>query len=245
MTDITRVAMWSGPRNISTAVMRSWGSRSDTIVCDEPLYAHYLLASGADHPGASEVVAHHEVNLEKVVHWLLGPLPPGKSVFYQKHMAHHLLPGMDLNWIDSLTNCFLIREPSEMITSLTRVLPNPGLAETGLPQQVDLFDKERQRTGRTPPVLDAGDVLENPERLLKLLCDSLGVDFSPAMLTWESGVRDTDGVWGKYWYEKVWKSSGFAKYSHKLARVPPRFSGLLAECRGLYERLYEHRLRVK
>src|SRR5688572_18712403 len=131
---VLRIAMWSGPRNISTAMMRSWGNRPDTIVCDEPLYAHYLQQTQLPHPGSTEVIEHHESDWRKVVQWLTGPLPPGKSIFYQKHMSHHLLPNIELDWIAQLSNCFLIRDPKEMLASLVEFIPQPTLADTGLPQ---------------------------------------------------------------------------------------------------------------
>jgi Sulfotransferase domain len=238
-----RLAMWSGPRNISTALMRSWESRSDAIVCDEPLYAHYLLATGdRRHPAYEETIARHETDLPALVRWLTGPLPEGKCVFYQKHMAHHLLTGMDLDWIDSVTSAFLIREPREMLTSLAEVLREPRLEDTGLPQQVALFERVAAHTGATPPVLDAADVLRNPRRTLVLLCEAVGARFSEEMLSWATGPRETDGVWGPYWYEKLYHTTAFATYRPKEADVPPRLKPLLDECEPLYRRLYEHRL---
>ena len=127
--------MWSGPRNISTALLRSWGNRPDTFVCDEPLYAHYLLQTGLDHPGAEEVIHCHETDSSQVVHWLTCDVPDGKAIFYQKHMAHHLLPQVGREWLGQLTHAFLIRDPRAMLASLDKVFPNPGLADTGLPQQ--------------------------------------------------------------------------------------------------------------
>lgn len=168
-----RLAMWSGPRNISTAMMRAWGNRPDTVVCDEPLYAHYLKITGLPHPGAAEVIVHHETDWRKVVAWLTGPVPDGRAIFYQKHMTHHLLPGIERRWLDDLTHAFLIRDPREMLTSYIRTIPDPRLEDTGLPQQVEIFDRVKQRMGRTPPVIDARDVLENPRRTLGLLCDAL------------------------------------------------------------------------
>src|SRR5438034_1279920 len=161
-----RIAMWSGPRNISTAMMRAWGNRSDTFVCDEPLYAHYLLKTGVVHPGRDEVIAHHETDWRKVIAWLTGPVPEAKSIFYQKHMTHHLLPEIDRGWLTLLTHCFLIRDPREVLLSLSKVIPNPRLEDTGLPQQVEIFNlataqlREARRLGHcfatpiTPPVLD-------------------------------------------------------------------------------------------
>ena len=238
----TRLAMWSGPRNISTAMMRSWGNRPDAIVCDEPLYAHYLTVTGLPHPGAAETIAHHEADWRKVVAWLTGPLPADKSVFYQKQMAHHLLPNIELDWLDALTNCFLIREPREMLTSLLEFIPEPRVEDTGLPQQVKIFELVSQRTGAVPPVLDSKDVLQNPPGMLAALCEAVGVKFYDQMLHWPPGFRDTDGVWARHWYAKVEHTTSFAPYRAKSDPVPPALTSLLEECNELYGRLYPHRL---
>ncbi len=235
--------MWSGPRNISTAMMRSWEARGDCAVVDEPLYAHYLKQTGAPHPGAAEVIAHHETDWRKAVGALLGPAPGGKPIYYQKHMTHHITPGMGLEWVDSLTNCFLIREPRAMIVSLDKVTPNPALEATGLPAQVALFEREAQRLGRTPPVVDAFDVLTNPARALRLLCEALGVAYTDRMLSWPPGPRASDGVWAKHWYTAVEKSTGFAPPERRDDPCPPHLEGLLARCEPLYARLADHRLR--
>ncbi len=242
-----RIAMWSGPRNISTAMMRAWGNRPDTAVCDEPLYAHYLLSTGVDHPGRDEVTAHHETDWERATAALVGPVPGDKPVYYQKHMAHHLLPDRPREWMAALTHCFLIRDPREMLTSLLLKYPAAGLDDTGLPQQLRLFDELRGgrglNVGRTPPVIDARDVLENPRRLLGLLCDALGVAFDERMLSWPPGRRDTDGIWAKYWYESVERSTGFEPYRPKADQVPESRRGILEQCTALYEPLYDARLR--
>ncbi|HEY6564461.1 MAG TPA: hypothetical protein VIY86_08195, partial [Pirellulaceae bacterium] len=169
--DLTvRIAMWSGPRNISTALLRSWGHRGDTVVCDEPLYAHYLEVTGKDHPGRAETLAHHDRDWRSVTTWLTGPVPDGRSIFYQKHMAHHLLPSIDRGWIGILRNAFLIRHPQEMLTSLMRHIPEPEPEDTGLPQQVQLVEQLRAQTGAAPIIIDARDVLERPEPMLRTLC---------------------------------------------------------------------------
>src|SRR5947207_3119018 len=176
-----RVSMWSGPRNISTAMMRAWGNRADTFVVDEPLYVHYLKATGKNHPGAQEIIAAGETDWRKVVsHVTKEPLPSGKRIFFQKHMTHHLLPEMDREWIVDLTNCFLIRDPHEVILSYIKKNPDPALEDLGFVQQCDIFELVRQQTNSNPPVVDARDVLENPERMLRLLCDAVGVDFDRA-----------------------------------------------------------------
>ena len=234
--------MWSGPRNISTALMRSWGNRPDTIVCDEPLYAHYLAVTGRNHPGAADVIAHHETDPGKVIAWLTGPVPDGRPVFYQKHMAHHLLDDIDRTWLDDVTNCFLIRDPREMLTSLVKNVPEPTLQDTGLPQQVEIFERVRGETDRVPPVLDARDVLGNPRRMLGLLCDAIGVEFTDAMLSWPPGRRDTDGIWASHWYQAVEASTGFNPYRPKPDPVPPQLAELHEQCLDCYETLHAHRL---
>jgi hypothetical protein len=237
-----RIAVWSGPRNISTALLRSFGNRPDTFVTDEPLYAPYLLATGRVHPGADEVVAAHESDWRKVVSWLTGPVPGGRAVWYQKHMAHHLLPDMDREWIHGLHNAFLIRDPRAMLISLAKNIPDATLADTGLPQQVELFEEIRRRTGRVPPVLDARDVLADPRGQLEPLCRALGLGFTDAMLSWPPGRRDTDGVWARYWYEAVERSTGFLPFRERDEVLAPNLEPLLAECRPFYEALHAHRL---
>jgi hypothetical protein len=246
-SDTLRLAMWSGPRNISTAMMRSWGNRNDCTVVDEPLYAYYLAATGKPHPGAAEVIATGETAWQKVVanltlspRPLAGPQPP--AIHYQKHMAHHLLPEMDRSWIGKLTNCFLIRNPQEVLASYTKVIDTPTLEDTGFPQQAEIFDWVRDHTGRTPPVLDAADVLKNPRRILELLCEALGIDFQDSMLAWPPGPRSTDGVWAKHWYAEVEKSTAFRPYQPKTIDLPPHLADLNTQCQTCYDHLYPHRL---
>ncbi|HVP73756.1 MAG TPA: hypothetical protein VMS30_08460 [Phycisphaerales bacterium] len=245
-----RIAMWSGPRNISTAMMRSWGSRADTVVCDEPLYAHYLLQTGVPHPGAPEVVAHHEADWRKVVTWLTGPPPQPDSasgarpaIWYQKHMAHHLLPEIERDWLHHLTHAFLIRDPREMLTSLMKNVPNPTIRDTGLVQQVEIFEHVERATGRTPPVIDSRDVLQDPRRMLMMLCTALDVPFDKAMLHWAPGPRPTDGIWAKHWYASVERSTTFEPYMPKAEQVPASLQSLLDECQQHYQHLYDRRLR--
>ena len=242
MDDAVRVAMWSGPRNISTAMMRAWGNRGDTFVCDEPLYAHYLAKTGKHHPGTAEVIAAGEADPAKVVDWLTGPVPGGKRVFYQKHMSHHLLPGTDRGWLGRVTNCFLIREPREVITSLIKHVPDATLEDTGFPQQAEIFDRVAEREGAAPPVVDARDVLDHPREVLAKLCKAVGLEFTDRMLSWPPGPRDTDGVWAKYWYKEVETTTSFRPYKPKDEPVPQRMLGVLEACEGFYRRLHAHRL---
>jgi hypothetical protein len=238
--------MWSGPRSISTALMRSWGSRTDTFVHDEPFYAYYLTQTPHrdQHPGADEVIAAHKLDWRKVVQSLTGDLPDGKTVDYQKHMAHHLIGELagQTEWISLLRNAFLIREPREMLVSLAKVLPDPQLDQTGLPQQVALFEQVCQNTGTIPPVIDAADVLKDPRRMLSLLCEALDVPFDEAMLSWSVGRRETDGVWAKYWYDAVERSTGFELYQPKQVEAPAHLQPLLEEAEALYQSLSSYRL---
>jgi len=243
MTRPIRIAMWSGPRNISTAMMRAWGNRSDTVVIDEPFYAFYLKATGKQHPDAEEVIATGEIDWRKVVARLTDPIPNDKRIFFQKQMTHHLLPGVGRQWLDAVTNCFLIRDPRDVIASYIKQWENPALEDLGYVQQAEIFDFVRTRAKSLPPILDAKDVLENPERMLRLLCKLVGVEFSESMLSWPSGLRETDGVWARYWYTDVARTTSFRPYRPMHGEVPERLREAYERCRECYQRLYEHRLR--
>jgi Sulfotransferase domain len=237
-----RIAMWSGPRNISTAMMRSWGNRPDTVVIDEPFYACYLKTTDKEHPGADEVIASGETNLRKVIERLTGPVPNGKRILYQKQMTHHLLPQVDRQWLRTITNCFLIRDPREVIVSYIKKNPDPALEDLGFVQQAAIFDFVFNQTDSVPLVVDARDVLQNPERILRLLCDAIGVEFNNAMLSWPPGLRDTDGIWAKFWYHEVATSTSFQPYRPKNEPIPDRLRKIHEQCRECYDRLYQHRL---
>ena len=238
-----RIAMWSGPRNISTAMMRAWGNRADTFVVDEPFYAYYLGVTGKKHPVADLVIASGETDWRKIVAQLTGPIPNGKRFFFQKQMAHHLLPDVDREWLLAVTNCFLIRDPGEVIASYIKKREQPALSDLGFIQQAEIFDFVRTRTSSIPPIVDAKDVLENPERMLRLLCESVGVEFSQSMLSWPAGLRETDGVWAGHWYREVAKTTSFQPYRPRHAEVPTHLREIYDRCRECYERLYEYRLR--
>ena len=241
MVDPIRLAMWSGPRNISTALMRSWENRSDTIVVDEPLYAHYLAVTGLDHPGRDEVIRAGETDWRAVVETLVGPVDTDVRVFYQKHMAHHLLPDMDRAWTHQLDNVLLIREPGEVVASYTKARTDVTADDIGLPQQVRLHD-ELAAAGATPIVIDAADLLGNPKGYLRALCDHLGLTFTERMLSWPPGPRPTDGVWAPYWYDAVWQSTGFAEPRPRDVHLEGAAAAVADECRPLYHHLHEARL---
>ncbi len=234
--------MWSGPRNVSTAMMRAWENRTDTFVTDEPFYAHYLHETGIVHPGRDEVIQSQSTDWQQVAAWITGSVPNARGIWYQKHMAHHLLPHMGREWLGNLSHGFLIREPREMLTSLVHNLPEPTVADTGLPQQVELLELLIAATGQIPPVVDARDVLENPAGMLQALCAAFGVPFEERMLAWPPGRRETDGVWAPHWYAAVELSTGFHSYRPKPDPVPPALGPVLAECEVLYARLSAYRL---
>jgi hypothetical protein len=230
--------MWSGPRNISTALMRSWENRSDSVVVDEPFYAHFLAATGVDHPGRDEVVAVGETDWRAVVERLLDPLGPGVRVFYQKQMAHHLTDEMDdFGWLAGLDNVVLIRDPGEVVASYIKSRATVAAADIGLWQQVALYD-EIASFGAPPHVIDSADFLRDPRRYLEALCAERDLPFEEAMLSWPPGPRDTDGVWGRYWYDAVWRSTGFEAYRPRVVDLSGEAAEVAAACREPYERLH-------
>jgi hypothetical protein len=237
-----RIAMWSGPRNISTAMMRAWENRDDTAVIDEPFYACYLLKTGVEHPGRDEVLAAQSTDADEVARTLTGPIPDGKLIWYQKHMTQHMLPEMPLQWLDSVSNCFLIREPEAVVASFMVQRPDAAAWELGFEQQCRLFDHVCDHLGSAPPVVDASDVLRNPAGILRALCARLGIAFSPRMLHWPAGPRASDGVWARHWYGAVERSTGFAPYALPRVELDAPKRQLFEECRPFYERLAPYRL---
>jgi hypothetical protein len=238
-----RIAMWSGPRNISTAMMRAWENRGDCAVSDEPMYAAYLAATGLDHPGRQEVIAAGDSDWRRVATALTGPIPGDRPLWYQKHMSHHLLPGMAHDWIHSLRNVFLIRDPAEVVSSYLKSRATVTPEDIGLLQQGQLFDELVERTGVAPPVIDAGDFLRAPEAHLRALCSWLGIGFSERMLHWPAGPRDSDGVWAPHWYDAVWRSTGFEPWQGRDVHLEGDSARVAEACRPVYERLHAQRMR--
>ena len=239
---VRRIAMWSGPRNLSTALLRAWENRADAWVVDEPLYAHYLDRTGKDHPGRAAVIASQPTDWRPVADRLTGERRPGRSVFYQKHMAHHLLPGIDRGWIDALDNCFLIRDPRAVIASYVRSREAVALDDLGYAVQAELFDRECRRTGHIPAVIDASDLLADPAGVLGALCRALEVPWDPAMLSWPAGPRDSDGVWAPHWYASVWRSTGWGPPRPDAVDLPGGLLSLAAAAEPYYRHLHRHRL---
>lgn len=239
-----RIAMWSGPRNISTALMRSFENRPDTAVWDEPLYGPYLYKTGIDHPGADEIIETCGSDWEPIAKRCLGNAPGNAPVFYQKHMTMHLLPDMSQDWIRNLTNCFLIRQPDQVVASYGKVRPDLTLEDLGYFQQARLYDYVIKITGSMPMVIDSKDFLMNPEKMLRAMCDQLGIPFRTEMISWPKGKRDSDGVWGKHWYDSVWDSTSFAAYQEKPLNLTDEQQAIANEAEPYYQVLHQHRLCV-
>ncbi len=231
-----RVAMWSGPRNISTAMMRSWENRPDTVVVDEPFYAAYLLRTGLDHPGRDEVIASQPTDPAEIVRALVGD--DSAPVHYAKHMTHHVLDDMDLGWVGSFRNVLLIRDPAEVVASYVRSREACEPEDIGLLQQVRLLEAFPEE----PPVIDAADFLRGPESHLRWLCDWLGIDFTPRMLAWPAGPRDSDGVWAPYWYDAVLRSTGFEPWRPREIHLDAHDATVAEACRPAYDELRARRL---
>lgn len=203
------IAMWSGPRNLSTALMYSFSSRADCAVMDEPFYAAYLAATGADHPMAAEVIAAGETDPAEVVARCLAPPPEGKAHVYQKHMCHHMIATFDRSWMAQVTNVFLIRHPARVLASYAAKRENPTLEDIGFAAQAEMVAAVRA-AGETPIVIDSADLRAAPEPMLRALCEAIGIGFDPAMLRWPAGPNPADGIWARHWYGAVHRSTGFA-----------------------------------
>jgi hypothetical protein len=231
-----RVAMWSGPRNISTAMMRAWENRPDTNVVDEPFYASYLARTGLDHPARDKVIASQPSDPTEVVRQLTTATP--SPVHYVKHMTHHLPDDLDLHWVGEFRNVLLIRDPAEVVASYVRSREACAPADIGLLQQERLLDALPE----APPVIDAADFLRAPEAFLRWLCDWLGIDFTARMLHWPPGRRDSDGVWAPHWYAAVERSTGFEPWRPREVRLSEHDAAVAEACRPAYDALHADRL---
>jgi hypothetical protein len=234
--------MWSGPRNISTALMRSWENRPDCSVIDEPFYACYLAETGLDHPCREQILQTQSRSRQQVIK-LLSREDPGTPLFYQKLMTHHMPPGTDLNWCTDLRHCFLIRDPAYIVASYLQKMPSVSVADIGIVRQLELFEEIGAITGKQPAVIDSDDVLRNPHSVLGQLCETLELDFMPgAMTQWPPGRRDSDGVWANHWYHSVEDSTGFAPYQARRVELAPEQRELAEEMQPYYRQLARHRI---
>lgn len=246
MTDTAiRIAMWSGPRNISTAMMRSFENRPDTVVVDEPFYTAFLAETGLDHPMREAVLASRPSDRKALIEALAAPLPAGRTIQYQKHMTHHMIGDLDEAWLDGLRHAFLIRTPEAVLASYSVKRAEVTLGDIGFVEQGRIFDRIVERTGRIPPVIMGRDVLADPEGMLTKLCAELGIPFRAEMLAWPAGRRESDGVWAEHWYGAVEASTGFAAPSPEATYddLDDHLKAIADAARPHFERLAEHRIR--
>lgn len=232
-----RVAMWSGPRNLSTAMMYSFAARKDCAVTDEPFYAAYLAATGLEHPMRAEILASQDTNAGHVATTCAGPNPDGAPVWYQKHMCQHMVPDFDRGFLTSCTNVFLIRHPARVIASYHAKHEFPTIGDIGFAEQGELFDQVADHTGAVPCVIDSVDIRADPERSLRALCTAIRLTFDNRMLNWPAGGHRDDGVWAKHWYPAVWNSTGFAGAEGPLPIVPDELQPVLEAALPVYEKL--------
>lgn len=236
-----KIAMWSGPRNISTAMMRSWENRADTQVVDEPFYAYYLAQTKADHPMAKDVLA-SQPNSWQEVSEQLSQDQYRNNIFYQKHMTHHMLDNIDLTWTKKLRHCFLIRNPLFVINSYVKKMPSVSTEDIGIKRQLELYQQITDITGQNIPIIDSKDVLINPRGILSKLCENLGINFDENMLSWPKGKRSSDGVWAEHWYENVEASNSFSPYQEPSIKLSIEQMQLAQENDNYYQQLFKNRI---
>lgn len=239
---ILRIAMWSGPRNMSTTMMRSFGARPDTVCVDEPFYAAYLGLTGLRHPMTDEIFATQSRDPLDIVRDMSGNSGLQTGVFYQKHMTHHMVPAISRDWMASCRNVFLIRHPARVIASYVRKMDDISLQAIGFPQQLSLFEYAKAIEGQVPLVIDSTDILNDPSTMMSSLCSALGLDWRAEMLAWETGAKPEDGAWAPHWYDAVWRSSGFGPRPGPLPPLDRDLGGLHQEALEIYEHLAAHKL---
>lgn len=236
MSETVRIAMWSGPRNLSTAMMRSFGARNDTLCIDEPFYAAYLALTGLDHPMRAEILHAHPTDPDAIARSLADD-PVGAPIFYQKHMTHHMVDGVPRGWMARVQNVFLIRHPARVLSSYARKMGEVSLEAIGFSQQFELFEREAQRLGHAPVVVDGDDVLRKPAAAIAALCEAIGISYDPAMLSWTPGRKPEDGAWAPHWYDAVWRSTGFAAPSGPPPCVADGLTPIFEQALCLYEQM--------
>ncbi|BFT29948.1 branched chain amino acid aminotransferase [Alteromonas sp. D210916BOD_24] len=240
-----RIAMWSGPRNLSTAMMYAFAARSDCAVIDEPFYAAYLTATGLQHPMQQAIIEAQPSQPEKVIAQCLGEYPDNKPLFYQKHMTHHMVESFPLDWLDELTNVFLIRHPARVVASYQQKRESPTLSDIGFARQLALFNTVKSLTGNTPVVIDSDDILKNPAKALAALCDAIGIEYQSQMLSWPKGGNAADGVWASHWYASVWESTGLTTTPAKpLPQLNGELGKLVQDALPYYELMAKNKLRL-
>ncbi len=239
MTQTKRLAMWSGPRNLSTAMMYAFAQRSDCEVWDEPFYAAFLKATELTHPMGGAIIAAGETDADKVIEKCLTAGPRNAPVFYQKHMTQHMISAFRRDWIFEQTNIFLIRHPARVLASYAAKRDNPTLEDIGFSQQADLIDMIAQETGQPPLIVDSADIRDHPQKMLTQICHSAGLEFDPKMLSWPKGGNPQDGVWAPHWYGAIWNSTGFAGPEKPLPDVAAELKDVFFQAKRLYDRMAE------
>ena len=232
-----KIACWSGPRNISTALMRSLSSRKDTFVSDEPFYAYYLKKTGLNHPMAEQIIDYYPNTYDQAVDSINKKIPESKKIWYQKHMAHHLINLKDIGWIKDFDNCFLIRHPKNVINSYIRKNQLNHIDELGYPQQWKLIDHLIENK-KDIIVIDSSILLENPKKILNEWCKNLNIEFYETMLSWSKGPYPTDGIWWKHWYNNVINTNQFELFDKKSNTIPNRYQNIYNEALDYYKKLY-------
>jgi len=236
------IAMWSGPRNVSTALMRSFENRSDCFVSDEPFYSYFLYKTGLKHPLSDKIIKSGLIDYNKIIKYITGHTPFSKNIWYQKHMAHHILEGVNMDWIKNMANCLLIRHPSDVILSYSKKNEIDNIQQLGYLQQIKIYKMLTEETGVSPIIIDAQDLLKEPRKMLIEICKNLKIKFNDKMLSWPPGGRKTDGIWGKHWYKQVEVSTGFNPYLKTDRTIPLRYQNLNNECMKYYDFLHQNRI---
>jgi len=242
MDKIINIAMWSGPRNLSTALMRSFAQRQDCQVWDEPFYANYLIETGLQHPMREEIIADGISDSQSVIEACLAPPAAPKRVFYQKHMTQHMRPAIDREWMGRVRNAFLIRSPERVLASYAKKRQDVVAEDLGYGRQLELFHRIADQSGEVPIVIDSTDIRKSPRAMLMILCERLGLAFDPAMLSWQSGPSVDDGIWGKHWYDNIWKSTGFAAPDEDPEPLPDHLQRLCEEILPDYLAVKQHKI---
>ena len=232
-----KVACWSGPRNISTALMRSWSSRNDTFVSDEPFYSYYLKETGLNHPMAEKILKAYPVTKTEIIKDLTSDIPDRKKIWYQKHMAHHIVNIKDLSWLNYFENCILIRHPRDVINSYVKKNKLSSVFDLGYPQQLMILDflkRERLKFH----VISSDNFLKNPKKGLNEWCDSLKIDFQSDMLSWEKGPHKNDGIWGIHWYDNINNSKKFIHFKKNHSDEYKKYKSIYNEAKKIYKKIY-------
>lgn len=239
---VVRIAMWSGPRNLSTTMMRSFGSRADTSCWDEPFYAPWLINTGIQHPLREEIIAKYPSDPQEISLQLSSGKVATK-IHYHKHITHHMLEHFPMDFLPACRSAFLIRDPARVIASYANKTEAVSLETIGLTQQEQIFDTVCEITNEIPPVIDTADLLRNPKKCLITLCNALEIEWDPAMLSWQAGPKEEDGIWGSHWYDKVWQSTGFGTLNENETTLSSELQEIYADALPIFERLASHKLK--